>query len=158
MTVTKAKWLRIWEVKMELLEEIEEQPDEEKATATTEETNDDSIWEMVETPEAETTVEENYEENIEDTEEELEDDNVILNETKWSEESKKDSSATASEWQMHPEPENYKFNIPSTTWEMNQLKEILNNNPWEIKVQIWLFEKSVSPEWLEKLKNLLTKN
>ena len=82
---------------------------------------------------------------------------VILNETKWSEESKKDSSATASEWQMHPEPENYKFNIPSTTWEMNQLKEILNNNPWEIKVQIWLFEKSVSPEWLEKLKNLLTK-
>jgi lipopolysaccharide biosynthesis glycosyltransferase len=40
---------------------------------------------------------------------------------------------------------------------MNQLKEILNNNPWEIKVQIWIIEKSVSPEWLEKLKNLLTK-
>ena len=114
------------------------------------------IWEIIETPEAETTVEENYEENIDDTDEELEDNNVILNETKWSEESK-DSSANASEWQKEKEPENYKFNIPSTTWEMNQLKEILNNHPWDIKVQLWLFDKSVSPEWLEKLKNLLKK-
>jgi lipopolysaccharide biosynthesis glycosyltransferase len=55
------------------------------------------------------------------------------------------------------QPENYKFNIPSTTWEMNQLKEILNNHPWDIKVQIWLFDKSVSPEWFEKLKALLRK-
>jgi len=148
MTVTKAKGLRIWEVKRELLEEIEEQPAEEKITATVEETTDDSIWEMIETPETETTVEENYEENIDENSEEDEETEISP---------LGGDPDSAGEGVNKHEPENYKFNIPSTTWEMNQLKEILNNNPWEIKVQIWLFEKSVSPEWLEKLKNLLTK-
>ena len=155
MTVTKAKWLRIWEVKRELLEEIEEKENDEKefSPLTGGDTLLDSGGEGVvdEWTEPENNQEETYEENIEDTEELDEE----LSSWAKSEGSNLDSSANASEWQK--EPENYKFNIPSTTWEMNQLKEILNNNPWEIKVQIWLFEKSVSPEWLEKLKNLLTK-
>ena len=131
-----------------LLEEIEEQPDEEKATATAESTTDDSIWEMVETPESETTAEENYEENIDENIEDEEENEISP---------LGGDPASAGEGVKQPGPENYKFNIPSTTWEMNQLKEILNSHPWDIKVQIWLFDKSVSPEWFEKLKALLRK-
>ena len=130
---------------------------------------------MVETPETETTVEENYEENIEYTDELDEetkdvplywkgvadrpgDFDSIKTEDKKSSVSPDKSGSTAPLNKGAQEgPENYKFNIPSTTWEMNQLKEILNNNPWEIKVQIWLFDKSVSQEWFEKLKALLRK-
>ena len=170
MTVTKAKGLRIWEVKRELLEEIEEQPDEEKATATAEETNDDSIWEMVETPETETTVDENYEENMDEN---IEDENIEIGQEECPPllkggvggaegDLKSSDFANAQPAPLNKGaqegPENYKFNIPSTTWEINQLKEILNNYPWDIKVKIWLIEKWVSEEWLQELQNLLIKN
>ena len=134
MTVTKAKGLRIWEVKRELLEEVEEEETNEKEISNVNEESTDS-WEVIDTQEN-NQIEENYDE---DTEEENEE---------------QDSTTNTSEWQKERITQ---FDIPNTTWEMNQLKEILNNHPWDIKVQIWLFDKSVSPEWFEKLKALLRK-
>jgi hypothetical protein len=61
---------------------------------------------MVETPETETTVEENYEDNIDENSEEDEETEISP---------LGGDPASAGEGVKQPGPENYKFNIPSTT-------------------------------------------
>ena len=140
MTVTKAKWLRIWDIKRELLEEVEEEENNEKENLPITE-DSDSTGEVIETQEN-NQVEENYDVDTEELDEETENSPLIKGDGQRPEEFERITQ----------------FDIPNTTWEMNKLKEILNKFPWEVKVKIWLIEKWVSEEWLQELQNLLIKN
>ena len=46
------------------------------------------------------------------------------------------------------------FEIPNNLWSIEQIKAILEQNPWDIVVKVGNITKTISPEWLTQLKSL----
>jgi len=103
ITVTKAKWMRLGEIKMELLLDT-------KSEEVSEDIFDETILDW-------------WEKNINSTE---------IENTKKME-----------------------FNIPSNIWDIEIMKTILDNHPGNINIKIWKTEKTISQEWLDKIRSLL---
>jgi hypothetical protein len=47
------------------------------------------------------------------------------------------------------------FNIPNNIWDIEIMKTILDNHPGNINIKIWKTEKTISQEWLDKIRSLL---
>ena len=107
ITVTKAKWMRIWESKIELLKEDTMEKDKEIM-----EQESDLIT---------ATVSESQEKIPKET----------------------------TNIQSIPT-----FEIPNNLWSIEQIKAILEQNPWDIVVKVGNITKTISPEWLTQLKSL----
>jgi len=108
ITVTKAKWMRLWETKIELL-----QTDDQEKTKKEQEALDNQ------------------------------------NST---EQTRKQENNTTTQ----PDNNDLKsFQIPNNIWDIEIMKTILEKNPWEIQIEIWNTKKTISQEWLNKLKSLL---
>jgi len=102
LTVTKAKWMRMWENKVELLQTEESQ---------------NSVPQSVE-----------------------EDEIITIEQQK---DSDNDNSLQLS------------FEIPNNIWDIEIMKTILDKNPGDIEIKIWNITRTISSEWLIKLKSLL---
>ena len=181
MTVTKAKWLRLGEIKTELLE-IEDnntapkQQDNTTIWTTNEENFDDGniveenttqdVWyeennnidmetedigEFSDQTEVEDTIDEEIENEESIDEEYTQEDSIQAEETE------EKSNEEVEEVEKKSEPENLEFDIPNNITDIQKLKTILTQDVWNIKIRIWWIEKSISEEWLEKIKNLLKK-
>ncbi len=105
ITVTKAKWMRIWENKTELLQ------------------IDDGSTQIIED---ETLEIENIENINNNTIDDDKNDNLYL-----------------------------KFEIPNNIWDIEIMKTILEQNPGDIEIKIWNISRTISQEWLTKLRSLL---
>lgn len=109
ITVTKAKGMRLWENKIELLKE-------------------ESINKNEETMELEI---ESITEEVKKTEEKI------------VEEEKTEVPSIPT------------FEIPNNLWDIEVMKTILEQHPWDIEVKIGNITKAISSEWLTQLKSLL---
>ena len=159
MTVTKAKWLRLWEIKKELMESEETiSKIKNNWSEWTEIVNDDTINNTEETKDIET----QNEENITDELDEISEENIdeyIYNDTQDLEDTENEETIKEN-WQNTSESITniLEFEVPATTWEIKKLKEILSKYPWDIKIKIGTIDKTISKEWLKELQNLLVKN
>jgi len=138
MTVTKAKWLRLWEVKMELLEASDIDMPKSKVESAEE------MWEDF-IPDTNSWAQITDDLSWSDV-----DDQWNFEELSQADEAPMDTDAVS-----EPVQELFDFEIPNNLQAMHELKNILTQYQWDIKVNIWWIEKWVSQEWLEKIRVLL---
>lgn len=149
MTVTKAKWLRLGEIKTELLESVAEETSQSKI--------DVEVGQFdAETPKginSESEIVEPTEDMVESVQDDLVVENDNLDYDDWIDVENEVNST--SETVVNNEPESLYFDIPNNVQNIQALKAILTQDTWDITINIWWIEKSVSAEWLQKIKNLL---
>ena len=148
MTVTKAKWLRLWEIKTELLE-----AEDEKVSKT--EISENLDWEQ--TLDIELPVENSEWQEISEPEN-IGIENDEIEDSSFDEEYNAGDLPVSDESQniqIQPKIESFDFEIPNNIQQIQLLKKILTENPWDTKIRIWGIEKLVSLGWLEKIRDLL---
>lgn len=151
MTVIKAKWLRLWEIKTELLE-----AEDEKVSKT--EISENLDWEQ--TLDIELPVENSEWQEISEPEN-IGIENDEIEDSSFDEEYNAGDLPVSDESQniqIQPKIESFDFEIPNNIQQIQLLKKILTENPWDTKIRIWWMEKQVSQEWLEKIRSLLQWN
>jgi hypothetical protein len=176
MTVTVAKWLRLWELKTELLEAEDKKFTWPSTTITNDDnTDDENIIQESDTVQEtnennmnnennyeweEYTNERTYDQNNDNEYDEENIDDITDKDTEWQGEiieNQIENQIENTETKKESDNEIFDFDIPNNITEIQKLKEILTQDTWNISIRIWWIEKHISENWLQKIRNLLKK-